>query len=114
MSPSSYTTWPRSTRRAGNPSSEQLYRQALAIKEDLLGPDHPEVALVANNLGTLLQQQHRAAEAADLFRRALAIAEHSYPPGHPTTTGILGNLEALAQLSSADVARRCGSDGSRP
>ena len=94
--------------------SEQLYRQALAIKEDLVGPDHPEVALVANNLGTLLQQQHRAAEAADLFRRALAIAEHSYPPGHPTTTGILGNLEALAQLSSADVARRCGSDRSRP
>jgi tetratricopeptide (TPR) repeat protein len=80
----------------GHPQrSEQLYRQALAIKEDLLGPDHPEVALIANNLGTLLHQQHRPAEAADLFRRALTIAEQSYPPGHPTTTGILRNLDAL-------------------
>jgi tetratricopeptide (TPR) repeat protein len=76
--------------------SEHLYRQALAIKEDLLGADHPEVALVANNLGTLLHQQHRATEAANLLRRALTIAENSYPPGHPTTTGIRRNLDPLA------------------
>jgi tetratricopeptide (TPR) repeat protein len=76
--------------------AEQRYRQALAIKEDLLGPDHPEVALVANNLGTLLHQQQRTAEAAELFRRARTIAERSYPPDHPTTTSILRNLDALA------------------
>src|SRR6266508_1680926 len=74
--------------------SEQLSRRALAIKHYLPGPDRPEVALIANNLGTLLHQQYRTAEAADLFRQALTIAEQSYPPGHPTTTGILRNLDA--------------------
>ena len=40
--------------------AEELYRQALALKEDLLGRDHPEVARVVNNLGTLLREQGRS------------------------------------------------------
>jgi tetratricopeptide (TPR) repeat protein len=72
--------------------AEELYREALAYKEDLLGPDHPEIALLANNLGTLLQQQQRGTEAAYLFRRALAIAERGYPSGHPVIAGIRANL----------------------
>jgi tetratricopeptide (TPR) repeat protein len=74
--------------------AESLYRQALAIKEELLGADHPEVALIANNLGTLLHGQQRTAEAAQQFSRALTIARNSYPSGHPATLDILHNLQA--------------------
>src|SRR5262249_647540 len=75
--------------------SERLYRQALGIKEELLGPDHPEVALIANSLGTLLYQERRLEEAAAQLRRAPAIAEDRYPAAHPVTTGIHRNLGAI-------------------
>ncbi|MET9338937.1 tetratricopeptide repeat protein [Nonomuraea sp. NPDC003804] len=80
----------------GRPAqAEALYREALATKERLLGAGHPEVALVANNLGTLLHEQRRP-EAADWFRRALAIVERAYPPAHPVTLRIRRNLDRLA------------------
>lgn len=81
----------------GEPArAEHLYREALAIKETLLGDEHPEVGLVANNLGTLLHDQGRDAEAAAHFRRALAIADRAYPPAHPVTTAVRRNLDRLA------------------
>jgi tetratricopeptide (TPR) repeat protein len=44
----------------GEPArAEQLYRQALAIKEMLLGGEHPEVAVIADKLGTLIQDRSR-------------------------------------------------------
>jgi tetratricopeptide (TPR) repeat protein len=72
--------------------AERRYRQTLAMKEELLGPDHPEVGLVANNLGTLLHQQQRV-EAGDCYRRALAIVERAYPPDHPFTARIRANID---------------------
>jgi Tfp pilus assembly protein PilF len=75
--------------------AEQQYRQALALKEQLLGPDHPEVGLVANNLGTLLCEQQRDTEAAGFYRRALVIAERCYPPEHPATMAIRHNLSRI-------------------
>jgi tetratricopeptide (TPR) repeat protein len=75
--------------------AEELYREALALKEELLGPDHPEIALIANNLGTLLHERQRGDEAAILFRRALALAERGYPLNHPVTAGIRRNLGTI-------------------
>jgi tetratricopeptide (TPR) repeat protein len=75
--------------------AEQLYREALAIKEALLGGEHPEIGLLANNLGTLLRDQGRTAEAGACFRRALTIVERAYPPEHPVTTSVRQNLDRL-------------------
>jgi len=72
--------------------AEALYRQALALKEHLLGPEHPEVAVVCNNLAGLLNDRQRTAEAIPLLRRALAIAGQAFPPDHPTTAAIRRNL----------------------
>jgi tetratricopeptide (TPR) repeat protein len=76
--------------------ADQLYREALAIKETLLGAEHPEVGLLANNLGTLLREQGRAAEAEACFRRALTIVERAYPPTHPVTKSVRRNLDRLS------------------
>jgi hypothetical protein len=70
-----------------------LYRQALSVKEELLGGGHPEVGLVVNNLGTLLMEQGRHAEAAECLRRALTIVERTYDPGHPLIGRVCRNLE---------------------
>ena len=37
--------------------AEPLYKRALTIREEVLGPDHPEVASSLNNLATLLASQ---------------------------------------------------------
>ena len=37
--------------------AEPLYKRALAIREDTLGPRHPDVASSLNNLGVLLKSQ---------------------------------------------------------
>jgi len=74
--------------------AEEFYRTALTAKERLLGDDHPEVAVVCNNLGTLLLLRRTGeAEAQELFRRALSIAERTLPAGHPVIADIRHNLE---------------------
>ena len=37
--------------------AEPLYKLALAIRRETLGPRHPEVARILNNLAFLLQSQ---------------------------------------------------------
>ena len=36
--------------------AEEMYRQSLAIRLEVYGPDHAKVAVVYNNLGNLLRQ----------------------------------------------------------
>jgi tetratricopeptide (TPR) repeat protein len=55
--------------------AEVLYREALAIKRSLLGPAHPEVALLLTTLAILLRDLGCKDEAADHFRQALDITE---------------------------------------
>ena len=57
-------------------------RRALAIDETSYGPDHPNVAIRLNNLGQLLKDTNRFAEAEPLMRRMLAIFETSLGPKH--------------------------------
>jgi serine/threonine protein kinase/tetratricopeptide (TPR) repeat protein len=53
------------------------YARALAIRESLLGRDHPLVARVAYGIGGLRFQQGRNDEADAAYRRALRIDERS-------------------------------------
>ena len=75
--------------------AEPLYRRALAIDEQTLGPSHPDVALRLNNLAALLQGTNRLSEAEPLYRRALAIDEESLGPAQATVASDLANLAAL-------------------
>jgi tetratricopeptide (TPR) repeat protein len=79
--------------------AEPLMRRALAIDEQSLGPDHPDVAIDLNNLAQLLQATNRLAEAEPLMRRALAIDEQSLWPDHPNVAIHLNNLALLLQAT---------------
>jgi tetratricopeptide (TPR) repeat protein len=72
-----------------------LYERALAIKEKVLGPDHPATALSLNNLALLLADQGDLAGARQLHERALAIREKALGAGHPDTAESLNNLALL-------------------
>ena len=81
--------------RARYAEAEPLYRQVLAIREQAMGPDHPDTALSLNDLGVMILAQDRYAEAEPLFRRALAIREAVLGPDHPDTATSLNNLAVL-------------------
>jgi Flp pilus assembly protein TadD len=90
--------------------AEPLYRGALAIREQALGPEHPDTATSLNNLAALLNTQGKLSEAEPLFRRALAIREQALGPEHPHTATSLNNLAALldtqGKLSEAEPLYR--------
>lgn len=73
-----------------------LYREALAIRERELAPDHPKVADTLNAMGLSLytSDDRRAAEL--MLKRALAMREQSLEPNHIDTGETLRNLGLVA------------------
>jgi len=54
-------------------SAEPLYRKSLAMRRNILGDEHPDVATSMNNLGLLLQIVGNYDEAEPLLRQAVAL-----------------------------------------
>jgi tetratricopeptide (TPR) repeat protein len=72
--------------------AEALYRKALAMRQEALGPDHPDTALASSNLAASLESQGRVQEAEVLHRRALAVREQVLGSRHPHTAASRNNL----------------------
>jgi hypothetical protein len=53
--------------------AEASYRDALAVQEAALGPDHPDVGVSLNRLAELYRSDRRYDDAEELLRRALKI-----------------------------------------
>ena len=82
-----------------------MYEQALAARERVLGPDHPDILVSRNNLGAAYQAAGRLDEAIPLYEQALAVRERVLGPDHPRTLTSRNNL--------ANVYRAAGrTDGS--
>jgi len=75
--------------------ARQLKERALAIREKVLGPDHPDTAKSLNALALLLWNQGDLAGSRPLQERALAIRERVFGPNHPDTAMSLNNLALL-------------------
>lgn len=81
--------------RAAYGDAEPLLARALAIREKLLGPDHPEVAASLNDSAVLYRKQGRYAEAEPLHARALAIFEKALGPDDENVAHSLTSLALL-------------------
>lgn len=57
--------------------AERLYARALAIREEALGSEHPELATSLENYAVLLRQTARADDADRMEARAKAIRAKS-------------------------------------
>ncbi len=75
--------------------SEPLYQRALRIREQVLGPEHFDVAHSLNRLALLYFEQGKYAEAEPLLQRALHIWEQNQEPEHPDIAYPLHNLALL-------------------
>jgi len=71
------------------------FERALAIDERVFGPDHPNVAIRVNNLGSVLRELGDLAGARAAGERALRIFERFLPPEHSYIRTVRGNLEGL-------------------
>ena len=81
--------------RARYAQAEPLYQRALLIREQRLGPEHPDTAQSLTNLALFYQNQGKYAQAEPLYQRALLIREQRLGPEHPDTAGTLSNLAVL-------------------
>ena len=73
----------------------EIAKRVLTIREEALGPEHPNVGTALNNLGELYRAQGRLAEVEPLYRRSLAIYEKALGPEHPKVGTSLNNLAGL-------------------
>ena len=89
------TTWPTASAERRLRWSRAALPAALAIDEKALGPDHPDVATILNNLGELLWDKGDYAGAEPLIRQALGIGEKALGPDHPDVAIRLNNLAEL-------------------
>jgi len=75
--------------------AEPLFKRALQIREQTLGPDHPHVASSLNDLAISYLSRGQYAQAEPPFKRALAIREKTLGPDHPNVATSLQNLATL-------------------
>ncbi len=68
-------------------AARPYYARALAVREKVLGPEHPDTAQSLNNLGTLLHAQGELAAARRYLERALAVWENKLVLCHVETLG---------------------------
>ena len=82
--------------------SKAYYIESLTIRENALGPGHPQVATSLNNLAGLYRAQVRLEEAELLYSRALGIRvkaltiwEKKLGPQNPNVATVLENMAEL-------------------
>jgi tetratricopeptide (TPR) repeat protein len=75
--------------------AEDLFRRALALRERLLGAEHPNVAQTLNNLAAVHVARGALDAAEPLLLRALAITERHRGPSHADVAVNLNNLAKL-------------------
>jgi hypothetical protein len=73
-------------------SAERLLREAAVLLEARLGPLHPDLANILNNLGVACEMADKPAEAETCYRRAHAIATAVLAPDHPFVATSRKNL----------------------
>ena len=92
-----------------------MQRDAIAIKEAILGADHPELATLLTNLGEALSRAGEYRDAQTTFERVLALRERALGPDHPSVGDANLNLANLFLVYRGEPRRlrACAGLGSR-
>ncbi len=77
------------------PQSQSLYQQALALRKQVFGSEHPDVAESLNALALLARFQGDYEQAERFHGQALAIRQKTLGPSHPATAVSINNLGVL-------------------
>lgn len=83
-----------------------FYQLALAVREEVLGPEHPATVISLNNLADLFQAGGDLPEAQLLYERTLRVNEKLLGPDHPDTATSLNNLAGVLWAQNRVAAAR--------
>jgi acetyl-CoA synthetase len=78
-------------RRRETTLMEIYYCRALEIKQKSLGDEHPDVAVILNNMAELYHSQGRYSEAEKKYKRVLKILQKIHGPQHLQLVTVLEN-----------------------
>ena len=93
--------------RGRSAEAEQVSRQAVAMRRDLLGAKHPHTASSVRQLADILSGRGQYAAAVPLYRESLRVQTEALPKGHRLTLlAALGLGEALTALGRRAEAVR--------
>ncbi len=65
------------SRQGKHKEAEEMHRQALALRETVLGKEHPSTLTSMNNLAGVLSRQGKYKEAEEMYRQMLALKERA-------------------------------------
>ena len=71
------------------------YKKALAIREKVLGKEHPSTATTYNNIAGLYHDMGDHEQALEYYKKALAIREKVLGQEHPSTATTYNNIALL-------------------
>jgi len=69
-----------------------MHRQALGLKDTVLGKEHPSTLASMNNLALVLSRQGKYEEAEETHRQALRLMETVLGKEYPSTLATMNNL----------------------
>ena len=75
--------------------SLEYYFRALAIREKVLGLEHPSTATSYNNIGGVYHDLDDYDKALEYFFKALTIDEKVLGPEHPNTKVVRENIDVI-------------------
>jgi tetratricopeptide (TPR) repeat protein len=75
--------------------AEAVYTESLIAKIELVGEDHPAIALGLSKLSNSMYYQRKIPEVESLLARALPIFMQHFGPWHQETTYVIGKLERI-------------------
>jgi tetratricopeptide (TPR) repeat protein len=76
----------------------EYYGKALAIRERVLGKEHPSTATTYNNIGGVYRAQGDYAKALEYYRKANAVFLSVFGENHPYTQNTALSINKLELL----------------
>ena len=84
-------------------TAARLYRRALAVTTQALGPEHPDVATIYHNLGGLEHARGRYTRGEPWARRAVTVRKRALGPDHPAVAADMAALAAILDAQGNDT-----------
>ena len=91
----SHNSLARVLRDEGDLKKAKEYEGALAIRQQTLGPQHPDVATYYKKLVTFLRDRGGLKKSKEYHKRALAVRQETLGPQHPDVASSYKNLASM-------------------
>ena len=80
-----------------------MHRQALGLREAVLGKEHPDTLTSVYSLAYVLSKRKQFSEADPLYQRALNGYKNALAPDHPTIQACRNHYSGMLEKMQEDI-----------